>query len=85
MKANDKRHLLSKQMVRGILMHFSRLDGAILKAYTFEKRHSDYPDTSADFDIFDERGNLAFQGREFRGGPAAYWRQSGVTTAPGLD
>jgi len=83
MKANDKRHLLSKKMVRGILTHFSRLDGVILKAYTFEKRHSEYSDTRADFDIFDERGNLAFQGREFRTGPAAYWRQSRLTVAPG--
>ena len=82
MKANDKRHLLSDKMVRGILLHFSRLDGAILKAYTFEKRHSDYPNTTTDLDIFDERGAPAFQGREFSSGPAAYWRQSPLATTP---
>jgi hypothetical protein len=80
----SKRIALSVEMIRLVQVYFGRMDAAALRDYTFERYDTDYPTAKADLDVFDGAGKVAFQGREFRSGVAAYWRPSAVSVVPDL-
>jgi hypothetical protein len=64
---------LSPQMRRQLVSHISYLEGENLDAYTFETRRSQQPGAKSDIFVFDGHGRPVIQGREFHGGPTAFW------------
>ncbi len=72
---------LSKQMTQDIILHISELAKVDMTAYRFERRHSDFRSAKSDIVIYDERGEVIVNGREFSDGRSAFWssaRSDGV-------
>jgi hypothetical protein len=74
--AAGNRHSLPPQMRRDLLRHLSYLEGEDLDPYTFETRRSQYPGVKSDIFVFDGDGRPVIQGRNFHGGPTAFWTLS---------
>jgi hypothetical protein len=51
-------------------------EGEDLDPYTFETRRSQYPGVKSDIFVFDGDGRPVIQGRDFHGGPTAFWTLS---------
>ena len=77
-----ERSSLSAKMSQLVRRHFTGLDAATLRDYTFERYETDDPNATADLDIFDGTGKAVFQGKERRSGIAGYWRPSRASIAP---
>ena len=75
---SGERFPLTKQMIQKIRRHMSGLEKTDLTAYTFERRHSDYPGAKSDIVIYNDSGQIVLNGREISGGPTSFWSPSQV-------
>ena len=74
--AAGNRQPLPPHMRRDLLRHLSYLEEENLDVYTFETRRSHYPGVKSDIFVFDGDGRPVIQGRDFYGGPTAFWTLS---------
>lgn len=63
-----QRNAIDASMRKSINFHINRMTRMGLAGYTFERRHSDYPNAKSDLIVYDAGGNVALHGREFNGG-----------------
>ena len=64
---------LTKPLVQSIHEHISELRRADLSHYTFERRHSSYPDAKSDIVIYNAEREPVLHGRENRDGRMSFW------------
>jgi hypothetical protein len=69
-----QRFPLNGDVKRAILHHMNELGRKDLAAYSFERRHSYYPDAKSDLVIYDGEGQPVLHGRENRDGLLSIWR-----------
>ena len=69
-----QRFPLTKQMTTAIRRDIHHLEKSDLSAYTFERRHSEYPGAKSDVVVYDDQKTAIVSGRETSAGPAAFWK-----------
>jgi hypothetical protein len=70
---SGQRFPLNKQIKDSIKRHVAGLGGKDLSQYTFERRHSDYPDSKSDLVIYDGEQRAVLNGREGSDGRLSIW------------
>jgi hypothetical protein len=71
-----ERFPMTKSISRAVVEHMNELSRTDMSKYTFERRHSDYPDSKSDLVIYNNDGAAVFTGRETRDGRMSFWRPS---------
>jgi hypothetical protein len=69
-----QRFPLNGELKRAILHHMNDLNRTDLSTFSFERRHSDYPDAKSDLVIYDSTGLAVLHGRETKDGLVTIWR-----------
>lgn len=69
-----ERFPLTKDITRSIREHMNEMGRTDLSKYTYERKHSFYPDSKSDLVIYDQQQQLVFHGRETRDGRVSIWR-----------
>ena len=72
---------VTEKMVGSIRLHFGELKAASVTGYSFERGPTDFPGARADLKVFDARGSLVLEGRDYLSGQTSYWRPSRVSSA----
>jgi hypothetical protein len=70
-----ERQLLNPRLTKIAKSQFAKLNRLDISGYTYERRHSNYPEARSDYLIFDENGALAYHAREFRDKRIFFWQQ----------
>lgn len=65
---------LTKGLIQGIRDHMSDLRRTDLSKFTYERRHSSYPDAKSDLVIYNPDREAVLHGRENRDGRVSFWR-----------
>jgi hypothetical protein len=63
-----QRYPIDASMRKSINFHINRMINQDLTGYTFERRHSNYPNAKSDIVIYDANDKPVLHGREFNGG-----------------
>lgn len=79
---SEQRTVLTRKMIRDLLLHFGARNLSSFQDYTFERHPTDFNGANADLNVFDASGSLVFLGREYRSGVTSYWRPSRVSSTP---
>jgi len=73
---------LGDKMIVTIMRHFPWWDATVLRDYTYESHHTDYPGAKADLEVFNQAGIQVLLGRKFHSGESAFWAPARTTRVP---